>query len=272
MRRRATAALADDRKFMMANDAQMLVEVCVGSAADVAAAAAAGAGRVELCGGLELGGLTPSIGAVETVLEMSTVPVIVMVRPRAGGFCYDRHEFAAMLRDANRFMALGVAGIALGILTRDGRVDVPRTRDMVACAGGRDAVYHRAFDFVPDWRTALDALSEIGCTRVLSSGGAATALAGAATLSEMINAAGGRIEVMPGGGVRADNIAEIIRGTGCRQVHLGAAGPANEGTPQAELGIELCDRRFLDGTTCRAVEEAAVRDAITAIRDAGRDA
>lgn len=253
---------------MSVDNSQILIEACVGSAADVAAAVAAGAGRVELCGALELGGLTPSIGVVETVIEMSTVPVIVMLRPRAGGFCYDRQEFSAMLRDAERLLALGAAGIAFGILTREGRVDVARSRELTTRVENRDAVFHRAFDFTRDRRQALEALVEAGCTRVLSSGGAPTALAGVAALRGMVEAAGGRIEVMPGGGVRADNIAEIVRATGCRQVHLGAAGPASDGTPTA-AGMELCDRRFLEGMSYRTVDGQALRAAIEALRDSG---
>jgi copper homeostasis protein len=251
---------------MASHTAKILVEACVGSAADVARAVAAGAGRVELCGALELGGLTPSIGLAETLLEASTVPVIVMVRPRAGGFCYDRDEFAAMLRDAERLLALGAAGIAFGVLTREGCVDAARTRELAACSGERDAVFHRACDFARDWRQALEAMIAAGCTRVLSSGGAPSALAGMATLRGMIEAADKRIEVMPGGGVRADNIAEIVKGTGCRQVHLGSAGPAGDGTPAAQ-GIELCDPRSLEGMNFRAVNAAALRAAIAALRE-----
>jgi copper homeostasis protein len=250
----------------MSQATSVLIEACVGSAADVAAATAAGADRVELCGALELGGLTPSLGLVETVLAASTVPVIVMVRPRAGGFCYDRHEFTAMVRDAERLLALGAAGIAFGILTRESGIDVARTRELASCAGTRDAVFHRAFDFVRDWRKSLDSLGEAGCPRVLSSGGAPTALAGVATLRGMVEAAGGRIAVMPGGGVRADNIAEIVHATGCRQVHLGSAGPASDGTQAPTQGIELCDRRCLEGMNYRAVDETALRAAVAALR------
>jgi copper homeostasis protein len=95
---------------------------------------------------------------------------------------------------------------------------VARTRELVACARARDAVFHRAFDFARDWRQALEALIEAGCTRVLSSGGAPSALAGVATLRRMVEVAAGRIEVMPGGGVRADSIAEIVRSVDCRRL------------------------------------------------------
>jgi copper homeostasis protein CutC len=244
----------------------ILVEVCVGSMADVVAATTAGADRVELCAGLELGGLTPSIGAVETVLAQCSLPVVVMLRPRAGGFCYDRDEFAAMLLDTERFLSLGAGGIVFGILDRNGHIDAARVRELIDRAGAHDAVFHRAFDFVADWRAELDVLMELGCTRVLTSGGQPTAAAGAATLRAMIAAASGRIEILPGGGIRADNVSELVRSTPCSQVHLGPAAPGDDGSLSYKSGIELNDRRFANGTTYRAIDGSAVSDAISALR------
>jgi copper homeostasis protein len=251
----------------MSNDpAHILVEVCVGSAADVAVAAAAGADRVELCSAMELGGLTPSLGLVETVLAMCSVPVVVMLRPRAGGFRYDRHEFAAMLRDAERLLEAGAAGIVFGVLDSARRIDVARARELVACAGPRDTVFHRAFDFVPDWRAALEALIDVGCTRVLTSGGAATAIAGAATLREMIEHAARRIEILPGGGVSAANVAELVRLTGCTQVHVGASGPGEDGSAVGEAPFELVDARFMRGCRHRVVNATALEATMAALR------
>jgi copper homeostasis protein len=229
------------------------LEVCVGSVADVAAAVREGADRLELCGGLELGGLTPSAGLVETSLAVSSVPMVVMLRPRAGGFCYDRHEFGVMLRDAERLQALGASGGAFGILDKSGRVDVARSREVVEQLAPREAVFHRAFDFVAEPREALDALIEIGCTRVLSSGGQPTAREGAAALAELIRRAAGRIEVMPGGGINAENVREIVRLTGCNQVHVGASGQVDDGSIALGHRINLCDRRFMEGAAYRAL-------------------
>jgi len=245
------------------------VEVCVGSMADVAVAAAGGADRVELCGGLELGGLTPSAGLVDTVLEASSIPVIAMLRPRAGGFCYDGSEFAAMLRDARRLLDLGARGVAFGVLDRQGRIDAARSREVVELAAPLPAVFHRAFDFTSDRHAALDLLIEIGCTRVLTSGSQPTAHAGVAELSELIRRAAGRIEIMPGGGVTAENVASIVRETGCRQMHIGASAPCDDGSLGSEgggSGIELCDRRYFEGSRYRAVSAEAVAATIAAIR------
>jgi copper homeostasis protein len=240
---------------------QVLLEVCVGSVADAEAAVAAGADRLELCGALELGGLTPSLGLVEAVVAISPIPVVAMVRPRAGGFRYDRDEFAVMLRDAQRFLDMGASGIVFGILDQYGRIDAARSRELVSLAASVGSVFHRAFDFVADQRTALDTLIETHCQRVLTSGGQSTAVAGAAAIRELAQHAAGRIEVLPGGGVNAGTIAEIVRVTGCRQVHIGASTMCDDGSIHDGSGIELCDRRFMQGVSYRAVKADAVATA-----------
>jgi copper homeostasis protein len=250
------------------NQSRLLLEVCVASLADVAAATSAGADRVELCSSLELGGLTPSIGAVENIVEKSPVPVVAMVRPRAGGFSYADHEFAAMLRDTERFLNAGAAGVAFGILDRSGSIDARRSRELVNIIAPRDAVFHRAFDFVADWRRDLKTLIDIGCTRVLTSGGQQTAALGCARLQEMIDVAAGQIEIMPGGGIRAENAAEIVRRTRCRQLHIGAATAVDDGSLSEAIGLELCDFRFIGGAKYRSVDGAVVAATLSALRTA----
>jgi copper homeostasis protein len=240
------------------NTSSTIIEVCVGSVADVWAAEHAGAHRVELCGALELGGLTPSLGLVETVLAATRLPVIVMIRPRAGGFAYDAHEFAAMLSDATRFLDLGAAGIVFGVLDREGRVDAARCRELVSLAAGAQTVFHKALDFVPDQCAAVETLCELGCTRVLTSGGRSSALAGAAVLRDLVSVAADRITVMPGGGLNATNVGEVIAVTRCREIHIGAAVPRDDGSIAPDIGLELVDRRFLQGVGYRAVDYSAV--------------
>lgn len=244
--------------------AKPLIEVCVGSVADVRAAAAAGADRVELCGALELGGLTPSLGLVETVLATTRLPVIAMLRPRAGGFAYDRDEFNAILADATRFLDLGAAGIVFGVLDRGGEIDAGRCREIVDLAAGAQTVFHKAFDFVCDQRAALETLCELGCTRVLTSGGQPSALAGAAALRDLITAAGDRITVMTGGGLNAANVGEVIAVTGCREIHVGAATPCDDGSIAPGAGLDLVDRRFMQGAAHRAVDGDAVAAVVAA--------
>jgi copper homeostasis protein CutC len=244
------------------------LEVSVGSVADVEAAIAAGADRLELCSAPELGGLTPSAGLVEQVLAASRVPVVVMLRPRAGGFCYDRHEFAAMLTDAERFLDLGASGVVFGVLDRDGRIDLARSRELIERSGAAQSVFHRAFDFVLDQRAALDELIKAGCTRVLTSGGKPTAKEGAGAIRELILHANGRIEVLPAGKARADNVVDLVRDTGCTQLHLGPAIAVEDGSITGEPGIELCDARFMRGYLHRAAASDAVAATLAALRRA----
>lgn len=244
----------------------VLLEVCVGSVADAEAAVVAGAQRLELCAGLEIGGLTPSLGLLEEVVAGCAVPVIAMLRPRAGGFCYDRHEFAAMLRDADHFLAAGAAGIAFGIIDREGNLDRSRSRELVERAGSRQTMVHRAFDFTSDQAAALEQLVELGVTRILSSGGQPTALAGAERLGQLNELAAGRIELMAGGGVNADNAVEIIRQSGVRQIHIGASAPADDQSVAVEAVINLNDQRFMTGVAYRAVVKERVLATVAAIR------
>jgi copper homeostasis protein len=244
------------------------VEVSVGSVADVEAAVAAGADRLELCSALELGGLTPSLGLVEQVIAHSRVPVVVMLRPRAGGFCYDRHEFAAMLADAERFLYLGANGIVFGVLENVGRIDVPRTREIIERAGAAQTVFHRAFDFVTDQHAGVDQLIEVGCSSILTSGGRPTAIEGAAIIRELIEHAQGRIELLPAGQIRAANVVDLVRDTGCNQVHIGAATAIEDGSITDQSNIQLGDARFLRGNAHRAVAGDAVEAAVAALRRA----
>jgi copper homeostasis protein len=244
---------------------RIVLEVCVGSITDIESAIAAGADRVELCSAPELGGLTPSIGLVEAALAIAQVPMIVMLRPRAGGFCYDPHEFSGMLRDAVRFLDLGASGIAFGVLDDRGNVDVARARELVQRAGPRDSVFHRAYDFVRQQCTAMDELIHVGCRRILSSGGKPSAKEGASTIRELIRHAKDQIEVLPAGGIRAKNIVDLVRSTGCSQVHLGPAAAINDGSITGDTGIDLCDARFMRGYAHRVVDGNAVAATVKAL-------
>lgn len=200
------------------------LEVCVDSLASAKTAASCGAQRIELNTALELGGLTPSIGLVEEVmlaLKPMKCEVIVMVRPRLGGFAYDRDELIVMQRDIDRMLEAGVDGIALGVLRSNGSIDVDVTQTLIqpVLNAKRQAVFHRAFDLTPDAAEALNTLISLGFHRVLTSGQATTAHQGAAVIRELIAHADGRIQVLPGSGITADSVDQLIRETGCDQIH-----------------------------------------------------
>ena len=185
---------------------KILIEACCGSADDALEAARGGADRVELNSALYLGGLTPSAGSLRVLRESSGVPVMAMLRPREGGFCYSETAFRTMLTDGELLLRAGADGLVFGCLTPDGKIDEPRVRALVALCGGRPAVFHRAIDVTPDWRRALEALIRCGVTRVLTSGQAKSAMLGAQIIAQMVRFAQGAIEILPGAGVTLDNV------------------------------------------------------------------
>ena len=200
---------------------KIIVETCCGSADDCIQSEISGADRVELNSALFLGGLTPSVGELETAVKStSKIKIVTMVRPRSGGFCYTEKEFDTMLFDAENLLANGSDGIVFGFLHSDGTVDLDRCRKMMEIIGGKDAVFHRAFDVVPDWRREMEALIDLGVRRILTSGQRKNALEGKETIREMIEYAAGRIEILPGAGIRDYNVRELIDFTGCSQVHM----------------------------------------------------
>ena len=197
----------------------ILVEAAVESLESALAAEAAGADRLELCANLSDGGTTPSAALIAAVLDKTKLPVFVMIRPRGGGFVYSDDEIAAMTRDIGNVGSMGVAGIVTGALTPDARVDVERTRRLVSAAVGLPVTFHRAFDSTQNLPDALEQLIQLGVSRILTSGGAATALEGASVISTLVAQARDRIAIIAGGGVRDHNVRELIVRTGVREVH-----------------------------------------------------
>ena len=199
----------------------VLVEICCCSVEDVIESEKGGAQRVELCSALPLGGLTPSAGAISESKRLTSLPIIVMIRPRSGGFCYSEAELATMERDMDVAAEMGADGFVFGILCSDGTVD-HRTSRLVKKAADLPTVFHRAFDVTPNPFEALEALIDLGITRLLTSGQKPFSLAGAELIKELVGRAEGRIEIMPGGGIRPHNVTDLLEATGCRQIHLAA--------------------------------------------------
>jgi copper homeostasis protein len=230
---------------------RVLIEVAVDGVEGARVAHECGADRLELNAALELGGLTPSLGALLEVRGATPLPVIAMVRPRGGGFVYSADEFRTMERDVELMLGHGAAGVALGVLTADRAIDVERCRALIGrVGGGRQVVFHRAFDLVSDPLGALERLIDLGIGRVLTSGQRASALEGADLIRRLVERARGRIEVMPGGGIRAGNAAEVVARTGAGQVHgsfserrSDPAGPVGEGGYPVTSARELRETR-----------------------------
>ncbi len=208
------------------------VEIAVQDVAGVRVALAAGAARIELCQALGLGGLTPSAGLIEAAAGAAHdagIPgfVHVLVRPRGGGFVYDADELDTTVRDIRAAAAAGADGVVVGALTDAGALDLEAVRRFVDAAAGLDVTVHRAVDASNDPLGSVVALHALGARRVLTSGGAPDCRAGLATLARMA-ADSGPLEIMAGGGVRIDDIADLAD-AGVDAVHLSARGTATRG-------------------------------------------
>jgi copper homeostasis protein len=234
--------------------------VAVASVEDALAARAGGADRLELNAALSLGGLSPSAGLLAEVRSAVSLPLVVMARPRPGGFCYSPAEYRVLRRDVEFALANGADGVAFGILTDDGSIDVDRCRPVVEQLRGLSAVFHRAFDVTPDPFAALERLIDLGVRRVMTSGQEESAYNGVAMITELIRRAAGRIEVLPAGGINRFTAADVIARTGCDQVHasLRTKRPdhSTSGRPQVSFGgsFKPPEDRF-DATDPDAVAE-----------------
>lgn len=232
-----------------------LLEVAVTTAGEAIRASAAGADRLELCSALEVGGVSTSPATFLALREAVSIPVWVLVRPRPGGFHYTQSEFDTLKRDAEWFLNHGADGIVTGVLTAAGGIDSERNAELVRLAN-RAATFHRAFDLLPDRLAGLELLIGLGYRRVLTSGGAATALEGSEAIAALIHAARDRIEILPGGGISPDNVQELIRRTRCTQVHGSFRGPAATPTRSGMGEARTTDERLVREARARLDELA----------------
>jgi copper homeostasis protein len=200
----------------------MDLEVCIDSVESAIAAERGGAKRVELCSDLLEGGITPGAGMIASVRRRIAIGLYVMIRPRGGDFCYTDLEFEVMQEEINQARLLGADGVVFGLLDEQGHVDVARTRQLVDLARPLDVTFHRAIDMTPDLPAAVHDVVATGANRILTSGGAPDALRGTPEIARMVQAAHGRIAIMAGGGITADNIAAIAHGGGAAEFHSSA--------------------------------------------------
>lgn len=196
-----------------------VLEICADSIESAVAAEEGGAQRVELCSALSEGGLTPSLGLMRAVRSRIKIGVHVMIRPRSGDFLYSDDDLAVMREDILHAAQCGVDGVALGLLTADGDVDLARTRELVELARPMEVTFHRAIDMARDIDRALEDVIRAGADRILTSGAEANAMQGRHRIRNLVRASEGRIRVMAGGGVRAENVHEIAQATGVQEFH-----------------------------------------------------
>jgi copper homeostasis protein len=197
----------------------LFIEAAVESIGGALAAVAYGVDRIELCGLLHDGAVTPSIGLITQTLALVTVPVHVFVRPRVGDFVYDQHDIAVMRADIAAAKTAGAPGVVFGALTKDGAIDRALMSELIALARPMTVGFHRAFDQLVDQAAGLETLIDLGVAVVLTSGGPARALDGADHLRRLVDQSAGRIHILAGGGVTPDNLADLLERSGVHQVH-----------------------------------------------------
>jgi copper homeostasis protein len=195
------------------------IEVCAFSLESCLAAEKGGANRIELCGSMYEGGTTPSAGLIQIAKQRVSIEIHAMIRPRGGDFCYSDDEISVMQADIRMAKQLGCEGIVLGILQPNGQVNIIQTKALVALAKPMQVTFHRAIDMTPDYAQALEDIIETGCNRTLTSGQKNTAIEGIENIKKLVKQAYGRIEIMAGSGVNADNTQTLIH-TGVNALHL----------------------------------------------------
>ena len=249
----------------------MLVEACVDTVASALAAEAGGAGRIELCANLVEGGTTPSAGTIALARERLGIPLFVLVRPRGGDFLHDADEVETMRRDVEAARRLGADGVVIGALTADGQVDAAVTRSLVDAARPMQVTFHRAFDAARDPAEALEALIALGIDRVLTAGGAPSALDGAAALGALVRQAAGRIGVLAGGGLTAATVGAVIAASGVREVHVRGAERVDGAMRFRRAGVGVA-KPYVPDEFSRVVTSAEQVRAVVAAcaRTAGR--
>lgn len=203
----------------------VLLEICANSVTSALAAQEGGAARVELCENLYEGGTTPSYGEILLARKLLNIKLYVLIRPRGGDFLYTDLEFEIMTADVKYCIEeAGCDGIVIGILNADGTVDKERCAKLVGMAKqwGVGVAFHRAFDMCADLDQALEDIIEIGCERILTSGGKSTAMEGSSIIAHLIEKAANRITIMPGCGISENNVADLVRFTGAVEIHASA--------------------------------------------------
>ncbi|MGV1986475.1 copper homeostasis protein CutC [Agrobacterium sp. 22-221-1] len=231
----------------------MILEICVDDVAGLEAAVSGEADRIELCAALSGGGVTPSAGFMHRAASCG-LPVSVMIRPRAGDFVFTRDEADVMKRDIDAARAAGLSGVVLGASRGDGSLDIGLLEELRSHADGLDVTLHRAFDVVPDMEEALEAAIALGFPRILTSGGARSALEGIEALAHLSEMAAGRIVIMPGAGVRPQSVQTLLDRFPITEIHAScSAVPSYDPDSRvAKLGFTGAGRKVTD--------EAAVRE------------
>jgi copper homeostasis protein len=236
---------------------RVALEIAVGDLDGLRAAHAGGADRVEVSAALsETGGVTPSAGTVEALVDSGLLPVHVLVRPRPGDFVYSAEELDVMVRDIRVFTSIGVAGCVIGALTPGGWPDEPALERLAGAAEGLEITWHRMVDTLDRPDEIVARAADLGVDRILTSGAAHTAIEGVAALERMVGAAAERVQIMAGGGVRAEHVGRLMA-AGVSGIHLSASKRVDGGPVGPGGGVP--GRTFTDQSLVEAVAEEISR-------------
>jgi copper homeostasis protein len=226
---------------------RLCLEICVESVERARAAERGGADRIELCSDLSSGGITPSFGFMQTVRRHVRIPIHVLIRPRAGDFCYSEREFEIMHDDIEAAKQCGMNGVVLGVLDARKRIDITRTKSLVDAARPLPVTFHRAFDTCASTERALQDVIETGSSRILTSGGKTLATDALRKLTRLVRSAQDQITIMACGGINYENLVRIVQATAAREIHtsMGASLRAASGNGYQ---TSRANRRFQPST------------------------
>jgi copper homeostasis protein len=237
-----------------------LIEIATSDFLTTRAAVEGGADRIELCANLAEGGTTPSYGTIRQCREAFDVSLFPIIRPRGGDFLYTEEEFAIMLQEVKLCKELGCDGVVIGMLNSDGTIAVKQTAALVQAAYPLGVTFHRAFDRCKDPLVALEQLIEAGCERVLTSGQQPAAPDGVELIAELNRIADHRIIIMPGSGVRKDNIKMLAEKTGCTEFHSSLRGKESSKMqfihPAFANSTESYSNNAIDANEVKALRDA----------------
>lgn len=242
------------------------LEICIESIAGARHAIAGGADRLEVCGALDLGGITPPPALIQLCCELESVRSMVMIRPRPGSFVYDDNELELMERDVEFCCESGADGVVVGPITADRCIDIIALQRLIIAARPMEVTFHRAFDLLCDQDVGLGQLIELGVDRVLTSGAEVSAWDGREQIQRLVHLAGDRISVMPGAGVTAENVTPLLSATGAGEVH---ASCRRSLPPTAPPSVDSKLVEHLSARTKRECDPACVRSIRRALDAAG---
>jgi copper homeostasis protein len=246
----------------MSDQTKYIIEIATSDFETTRSAVEGGADRIELCANLSEGGTTPSYGTIYQCCEAFGVLLFPIIRPRGGDFFYTDDEYEIILHDLKLCKQLGCDGVVIGLLNRDGRIDVKRTAELIEIAYPMGVSFHRAFDRCKEPFEAMEQLIQLGCERILTSGQKPTAIEGIEMIAELNRIANNRIIIMPGSGIRKENIKMMAEKTGCTEFHSSLRSKVESKMEFIHTAFENSEESYMNN----AIDVGAVKELRRALK------